>query len=114
MPTVKLHSLTGVSASNRAPNSLIRTSRRFFEGWVEDESPLSLAAQWLHEGMHVTGFYHDDSSGDRNDLSYTIGELPVEIGPALGHRKLVGGPPDDCGGYLRPAGRGSCEATRTR
>jgi hypothetical protein len=65
------------------PDHTIYTNRRFFERWLEQDDVVSAAAHWMHEWMHVAGFYHETDSGDSNDVPYAIGELAVSLGEGL-------------------------------
>ncbi|MEZ5307285.1 MAG: hypothetical protein R2684_09090 [Pyrinomonadaceae bacterium] len=62
------------------PKPLITTNTT----WLKHLSPydhLSLAAHWMHEWMHVSGFVHPDN--DRilhSDVAYTIGRLTKSVG----------------------------------
>jgi hypothetical protein len=63
------------------PHPLITTNSRFFEQWRENNDPLSLAAHWLHEWMHVCGFRHaGKGKPDRQDVPYLVAKIAVEVG----------------------------------
>ena len=62
------------------PYPLITTNILYFDFWIEKKDPLSLAAHWMHEWLHVAGFRHLTKKPDVNDVNYTIGKLVVAIG----------------------------------
>jgi predicted TIM-barrel fold metal-dependent hydrolase len=66
------------------PDTVIHTSRAFLDEWMRNDDPLSLAAHWMHEWMHVVGFEHP-RFGKRRDVAYRVGDL-VE---ALGRREAL-------------------------
>jgi hypothetical protein len=49
---------------------------------MESKQPLSLAAHWMHEWLHVAGFRHVkiDGKPDRNDVNYSVCRFVVEVG----------------------------------
>jgi len=69
-----------VVGSVTPPNPSITTNSLFFNPWMEKSDELSLAAHWMHEWLHVAGFYHKDKSPDQNDINYSIGKFVIEIG----------------------------------
>jgi len=72
----------GVAGSVTPPSRIITTSTTYFNEWMEGKQPLSLAAHWMHEWLHVAGFRNVNSDGkpDTNDVNYSIGRFVVEIG----------------------------------
>lgn len=62
------------------PNPLITTNRTFFNDWFKKGDTLSLAAHWIHEWLHVSGFRHAGSNPDKKDVSYLVGLFAVEAG----------------------------------
>lgn len=72
----------GVVGSVTPPSRIITTSTTYFNEWMEAKQPLSLAAHWMHEWLHVAGFRNANSEGkpDTNDVNYSIGRLVVEVG----------------------------------
>lgn len=62
------------------PNPLITTNSTFFNYWFKKGDTLSLAAHWIHEWLHVSGFRHASSDPDKKDVSYLIGIITVETG----------------------------------
>ncbi len=71
-----------VAGSVTPPSRIITTSTSFFNDWMESKQPLSLAAHWMHEWLHVAGFRHVKINGkpDSNDVGYSIGRFVVEVG----------------------------------
>lgn len=65
------------------PSPVITTNTRFFNYWVSINDSLSLAAHWLHEWLHVAGFYHKGGAVDENDLNYMVGKIAVEVGRSI-------------------------------
>lgn len=63
----------------RPPNPLITTSPLFYNRCMDNNRPISLAAHWMHEWLHVSGFRHASSTPDRNDVNYTIGRFVIEV-----------------------------------
>ncbi|MFH6943480.1 hypothetical protein ACHRV1_25980 [Flavobacterium aquidurense] len=41
---------------------------------------MSLAANWLHEWLHVSGFRHAGNNPDDSDVNYMVGTFVVETG----------------------------------
>jgi hypothetical protein len=91
------------------PNHTISTNRKFFNRWLQSGNggdALSLAAHWMHEWMHVAGFYHDTSSGDPNDVPYAIGEIATRVGQSFADPSAM----DSADGFV--AGESYLEAAR--
>lgn len=65
------------------PSPVINTNTLFFDYWMRSDDVLSLAAHWLHEWLHVAGFYHRGGSVDENDLNYRVGKIAVEVGRSI-------------------------------
>lgn len=59
-----------------------RTNKKFFNRWHTNNDPLSLAAHWLHEWLHVAGFRHIyiDGDPDRQDAVYKIARFAIKEG----------------------------------
>lgn len=64
----------------KPPDPLIITNSTFFNYWLKKGDTLSLAAHWIHEWLHVSGFRHAGSDPDKKDVSYLIGLYAVETG----------------------------------
>ena len=91
------------------PDPLIHTNTAFFEACRAERDPLSLAAHWLHEWMHVAGFYHRRFWKSR-DVAYQCGYIVSALGlemrganklgkadaPALGLLYLMAADDDSC------------------
>lgn len=97
------------------PDHTISTNRKFFNRWLQSGNngdALSLAAHWMHEWMHVAGFYHDTSSGDPNDVPYAIGEIVVNVGQTLADPSAMNALDGFVAGesYLRAADAHTCAA----
>jgi hypothetical protein len=64
-----------------------RTNVNFFKRWFNEnpKDSLSLAAHWMHEWLHVTGFRHVkvNRKPDYNDAVYKIGRYVVAAGKRL-------------------------------
>lgn len=65
------------------PSPVITTNSRFYDYWMNSGDALSLAAHWLHEWLHVAGFYHKGGAVDENDLNYVVGKIAVEVGRSI-------------------------------
>jgi len=70
----------GVLGSVTLPKPLITTNISYFKDWHKNNQALSLAAHWMHEWLHVSGFIHANRRIDENDVNYATGKLVVEIG----------------------------------
>ena len=67
----------------RPPSPLITTNPAFYNRCMNNNSPVSLAAHWMHEWMHVSGFRHRRGGAvDRNDVPYKIGSFVVQVARA--------------------------------
>lgn len=69
------------------PKPLITTNTVWLKWIMSKNDPLSLAAHWIHEWMHVAGFVHPKKeSVRRNDVTYTVGKIALSVG-----RKILSG-----------------------
>jgi len=67
------------------PEPLITTNTNWIDLPYID--PLSVAAHWMHEWLHVAGFEHySDEDVDESDAVYSIGYMFEEIGRELASR----------------------------
>lgn len=57
----------------------IRTSYWFINSCIADDDAVGLAAHFMHEWMHVAGFYHHRSNRARGDVAYRLGEIVARI-----------------------------------
>lgn len=63
------------------PKPLITTNTVWLKWIMSKNDPLSLAAHWIHEWMHVAGFVHPKKeSVRRNDVTYTVGRIALSVG----------------------------------
>ena len=62
-----------------------RTARWFIDGCVEEEDVVSPACHFIHEWLHVAGFYHCPDNAARGDVSYLVGDIVRELLLARGH-----------------------------
>jgi hypothetical protein len=58
---------------------IIRTAYWFINDCVRDDNPAELAAHWMHEWLHVAGFYHRGGNDAREDVPYVVGEVILEM-----------------------------------
>jgi hypothetical protein len=78
---VKLINLPStVAARVFPPDPTIYTNTSLFISWYEEPDSLSLAAHWMHEWLHVSGFQHTSDEIDEMDVPYAIGNLIIQIG----------------------------------
>jgi hypothetical protein len=63
-----------------------RTARWFVDGCVEDEDVVSPACHFIHEWLHVAGFYHCPDNSARGDVSYLVGDIVRDLLQARDHR----------------------------
>lgn len=54
---------------------IIHTAYWFMNECVRDDNPAELAAHWMHEWLHVAGFFHRGGNGARGDVPYVVGEV---------------------------------------
>ncbi|MBA3578973.1 MAG: hypothetical protein H0W42_03210 [Gemmatimonadaceae bacterium] len=96
------------------PAPLISTNKRFFRTWIDRDDVKSVAAHWIHEWMHVAGFYHEDASGDSRDVPYWTGQIAYKLGAdLLGESAAVSLDDPDFGStYLAIASQRTCSTTR--
>lgn len=57
----------------------IHTGYWFINNCIAAGDPVSLAAHFMHEWMHIAGFYHRGGNDARDDVAYVIGNLVQEI-----------------------------------
>jgi hypothetical protein len=57
----------------------IRTSYWFINSCIAEDDPVGLAAHFMHEWMHVAGFYHHGSNRARGDVAYQLGAIVARI-----------------------------------
>jgi predicted TIM-barrel fold metal-dependent hydrolase len=94
------------------PSPVIHTNISFYEEWMNVPDPLSLAAHWMHEWMHVVGFYHPFFQ-KRRDVAYRVGDLVSVIGRDIA-AKALHPPPNylELGlGYLQASTITSCSVS---
>ena len=79
-----------------------RTNRKFFKRWMNDDDPLSLAAHWFHEWLHVAGFRHIKINGDpdRKDAVYKIARFATSVGKKHVSRASLANGKEPGSGYL--------------
>ncbi len=46
---------------------------------MEDNEPISVAAHWMHEWMHVSGFRHKRAEPDHSDVPYRVGRIVRDV-----------------------------------
>jgi hypothetical protein len=64
----------------RPPDPLITTNPSFFNRCMRNNNLVSLAAHWMHEWMHVSGFRHmKRGTVDRGDVPYMTGTFVVMV-----------------------------------
>jgi len=57
----------------------ICTSYYFVNDCIKNADPISLAAHFMHEWLHVAGFYHHGGNDARDDVAYVIGNIVHDI-----------------------------------
>ena len=62
-----------------------RTARWFIDGCVEDGDVVSPACHFIHEWLHVAGFYHSPDNKARGDVSYLVGDIVRDLLRARDH-----------------------------
>jgi len=67
----------------------IWTGRWFIEQCMLESDVTSLAAHFMHEWLHVAGFYHRRNNGPRKDVPYIVGDIVRKI-----LRRIGEGPED--------------------
>jgi hypothetical protein len=66
------------------PHPLITTNTIWLDWVMENNNPLSLAAHWMHEWMHVAGFYHPKKDSlRREDVTYSVGKIALAVGRSI-------------------------------
>ena len=69
----------GVLGSTALRESPFYTSYWFINSCIENEDPESLAAHFIHEWLHVIGFYHFPGNSARNDVAYNVGNAVKKL-----------------------------------
>jgi hypothetical protein len=57
----------------------IKTNYSHLNRWLDSEDLTSAAAHFIHEWMHVAGFFHKGGNTARNDVPYVIGNIVEEV-----------------------------------
>ena len=84
---VRLADLPEGVVGETTPGKLpFRTARWFLDGCVEDGDVVSPACHFIHEWLHVAGFYHSPDNKARGDVSYLVGDIVRDLLRARGHR----------------------------
>ena len=69
----------GVLGSTALRSSPFFTSYWFINSCIENKDPVSLAAHFMHEWLHVVGFYHFPGNEARNDVAYNVGNAVQKL-----------------------------------
>ena len=84
---VRLDDLPKGVVGETTPGKLpFRTARWFIQGCVEDDDVVSPACHFVHEWLHVAGFYHCPDNRARGDVSYLVGDIVRDLLRARDHR----------------------------
>ena len=84
---VRLAELPEGVVGETTPGKLpFRTARWFIQGCVEDDDVVSPACHFIHEWLHVAGFYHSPDNKARGDVSYLVGDIVRDLLRARDHR----------------------------
>lgn len=68
------------SVGSTVPGRLpFRTSYWFINECIAENDPASLAAHFLHEWLHVSGFYHYPGNSAREDVPYVLGGIVTDL-----------------------------------
>lgn len=76
-------------------NPLITTNTNWLDRQVDGPTtrkmdPVSIAAHWMHEWLHVAGLRHRSSDRvDRRDAVYSIGSIMAEIGRDMARQSIM-------------------------
>ena len=71
--------MQGVLGSTTLGKFPIQTAYWFVNSCIADNDPDNLAAHFMHEWMHVAGFYHLGGNGARGDVAYVIGQIVLDL-----------------------------------
>lgn len=69
-------SSVGSTALGRLPFS---TAFWFINECIEENDPISLASHFMHEWLHVAGFYHHPDNGARGDVPYVVQAIVADL-----------------------------------
>jgi hypothetical protein len=69
-------SSVGATWPGRLP---FNTAYWFINGCIEDNDHISLASHFIHEWLHVSGFYHHPNNGAREDVPYIVQQIVSDI-----------------------------------
>ena len=58
---------------------VITTAYWYINQCIRAQDPADLAAHWMHEWLHVAGFYHHEGNRTRGDVPYVIGQLVYDL-----------------------------------
>lgn len=71
--------MQGVLGSTTLGKFPIQTAYWFVNSCIAANDPDNLAAHFMHEWMHVAGFYHLGGNGARGDVAYVIGQIVLDL-----------------------------------
>ena len=69
-----------------------RTAYWFINDCIQHDEPAELAGHFMHEWLHVSGFYHWPDNGARDDVAYHLGNIVRRL--ARGDAKTTSAMPD--------------------
>ena len=69
----------GVLGSTTLGRPPFFTSYWFINSCIANDDARSLAAHFMHEWLHIAGFYHFPDNSARNDVAYNVGNAVKEL-----------------------------------
>ncbi len=69
----------GIVGSTSLGKQPVRTSFWYINECIRTQDVKSLASHFIHEWMHVAGFYHRGGNTARGDVAYVLGEIVFQI-----------------------------------
>ncbi len=77
---VRLDSMPAGVIGSTTPGVLpFRTARWFILGCIEERDLVSPACHFIHEWLHVAGFYHQPDNRARGDVAYLVGDIVADL-----------------------------------
>lgn len=83
---------SGVLGSTSLGKLPVRTAYWFINECIKYDQPSELAGHFIHEWLHVCGFYHWPNNRARGDVPYIVGNIVRDL--ARGHEKSLDEMPD--------------------
>ena len=79
---------SGILGSTTLGKLPFYTAFWFINGCIESDDYISLARHFIHEWLHVSGFYHYPNNKARKDVPYVVGDIVRDLLLFLGDKNV--------------------------